>query len=154
MIDWANILWVGLVGGLAMSLMMTGARAMGLIDASMSRYQGCILTGRTEGAGTHAAGLMMHLVLSVLIAIVYAWALGQVWGHASWSLGLLGGAVHWAIAGLVLPMMDGMNPCVKRGALEPFGSYGSKRGAMMVAGFLMAHLLFGLLVGWLYSVPS
>jgi hypothetical protein len=70
------------------------------------------------------------------------------------AFGLLAGLIHWAIAGILLPMMDGMNSCVRSGKLEGFGAFGAKRGGMMIAGFLMGHLLYGLIVGWLYTVPA
>jgi hypothetical protein len=154
MIDWGSAIWVGILGGVAMSLMMVIARAMGLIDASIERYEGCMVTGKDEGGGTIAAGTMMHLVLSALIGILYAWGFAQFWGDATWALGLLLGLVHWFIGGILLPMMDGMNRCVQDGRLRKFGAFGSGRGAMMVVGFLMGHLLYGLVVGWLYSVPA
>lgn len=153
MIDVWNALWAGIVGGLAMSLMMMAARRMGLIEANMERYQGCMLTGKDEGSGSYAAGLTMHLLISVAVAVLYAWGFTLFWGEANWYLGLLLAVVHWLIGGLVLPAMDGMNPCVRNGRIRAFGAFGSNYGAMMVAGFLMGHLLFGLIVGWLYDVP-
>lgn len=136
-----------------MSAVLGAARAMNLVDANMSRYQGCMLTGRPTGGATIASGFAMHVVMSVLIAFVYAWAFTQFWGYATWALGLLGGLIHWGIAGVVLPGMDSINRCVRAGKLEPLGAFGSGRGAMMILGFLMGHLLFGLIVGWLYAVP-
>lgn len=154
MIDiWSAIL-TGMVGGVAMSLMMVLARAMGLVDASIERYEGCMVTGQPEGGGTKAAGFVMHLMISALIGIVYAWAFAQFWGQATWALGLLGGIVHWALAGIMLPLMDGMSRCVKDGRIAGFGAFGAKRGGMMIVGFLMGHLLYGLVVGWLYTVPG
>lgn len=154
MIDWTLAIWAGLVGGVAMSVLMTVARKMGLVDANMARYEGCMITRRYEGADTYVAGLVMHLVLSVLVAFVYAWAFALLWEQASWTLGLVLGLGHWAIAGIMLPVMDRMNPCVRDGRIEGFGAFGSGRGAMMIAGFLMSHLAFGALVGWIYRVPT
>jgi hypothetical protein len=153
MIDWTNALWVGIVGGIVMLLMMTLARSMGLIDANMTKYQGCMITKKDEGAGTMISGLIMHLMFSALIALLYAWGFAAIWGQSTWVLGLLLGAIHWVIAGVVLPMMDGMNACVKGGRIGAFGAFGKNYGAMMVVGFLMGHLLYGAIVGWLYTVP-
>lgn len=136
-----------------MSLMMAMARALGLVDASIERYEGCLLTGKDGGGGSVFAGLVMHLVISALVGIVYAWIFAQFWGEATWSLGLLVGLFHWLVGGILLPVMDGMNRCVRDGRLKRFGAFGSGRGGMMIAGFLMGHLLYGLVVGWLYAVP-
>jgi hypothetical protein len=154
MIDWWSAIGIGIIGGIAMSLMMAMARGMGLIGASIERYEGCMLTGKDEGAGSWTAGFLMHLTMSAIIGIIYAWAFAQFWGRSTWSLGLLGGLIHWSVAGMVLPMMDAMNRCVRTGQIEGWGAFGSKRGAMMVGGFLMDHLLYGLIVGWLYTVPN
>lgn len=154
MIDWMNAIGAGIVGGLVMTAMMTLARTMGMIDANMTNYQGCVLTRRSEGARTTIAGLSMHLMFSALIAIVYAWAFAALWGRAGWLSGLAIAVVHWLVAGLALPAMDRMNHCVGEGTIRGFGPYGRNYGAMMVVGFMMGHLLYGAIVGWLYTVPG
>lgn len=50
MIDFWNAIWAGIVGGFAMSAMMWIARAMGLIEANMEKYEGCMLTRRKRVA--------------------------------------------------------------------------------------------------------
>ncbi len=153
MIDFWNAIFAGIVGGIVMSLMMWMARAIGLIDAHMERYQGCMITNRPQGTGTIVAGFIMHLMLSALIAILYAWGFAVIWDRATWVLGLIGGVIHWVIAGIMLPIMDGMNRCVQDDRIRGFGAFGKNYGAMMIAGFLIGHLLYGLIVGWLYTVP-
>lgn len=154
MIDWSLALWAGVLGGLAMTFLMTLGRMMGMVEANMAMYQGCIITRKDGGAGTWMAGLMMHLVLSVLIAVLYAFAFEEIWGRASWWLGAINAVVHWILGGMVLPMMDRMNPCVKDGRIKGFGAYGKSYGGMMVAGFLMGHLVYGAIVGVIYRVPG
>jgi hypothetical protein len=61
MIDWMNAVVAGVVGAIALALMTDLSRGMGLIDANLTRYQGCIVTGRHEGALPWLAGLAMHL---------------------------------------------------------------------------------------------
>jgi hypothetical protein len=154
MIDWSLALGAGVVGGIAMTVMMTLARMMRMVDAEMYLYQGCMITKKERGAGTWVAGFLMHLMLSALIALLYAWAFEALWGRSSWLLGMANALVHWAIAGMMLPMMDGMNRCVQDGRIKGFGAYGKNYGAMMVGGFLMGHLLYGAIVGWIYRVPG
>lgn len=154
MIDWNLIVLAGSAAAVAMSLMLAAARAAGVVDASMSRYLGCMITGRTKRITTIVVGFALHLVLSVAIAIAYAWGFAQLWGTATWILGLLVGLLHWLLAGIFMPALDSLNRCVNEARLKPLGAFGSKRGAMMMIGFLMGHMLFGLIVGWLYSVPA
>jgi magnesium-transporting ATPase (P-type) len=152
MMDWSLALWAGLAGGIVMWMMMALARMMGLVDARMIAYEGCMITKSDSGAGTWIAGMAMHLILSVLIAFAYAWAFEAIWGEAGWFYGAINGVVHWLIGGMVLPMMDGMNPCVKDGRMKGLGLFGKNYGGMMVVGFLMSHLVYGAIVGWIYRV--
>ena len=75
-------------------------------------------------------------------------------GRATWLLGLIAGAVHWLIAGMVVPMMDRMHPCVQDGRIQAFGFFGKNYSGIMVMGFLVGHLIYGAIVGWLYEVPG
>jgi len=72
-ISWGSAIWIGILGWVAMSLMMAMAMAMGPVDASIERYEGCMLTGKDGGGGAIVAGLVMHLLVSAVIVIVYAW---------------------------------------------------------------------------------
>ncbi|HEX7022740.1 MAG TPA: hypothetical protein VF171_07770 [Trueperaceae bacterium] len=154
MIDAWNAIWAGIAGGIAMWLLLTLARAVRLVDTSLIRYEGSLLTGRAEGAGPWLAGLVMHLVLSALIGLAYAVGFASFFGRAAWNLGIVLGVYHWGLASLVLPLMDSLNPCVKRGSLRGMGAYAWRGGMAMVAVFLIGHLLYGLVVGWLYTVPA
>ncbi len=150
--DWSLAIWAGVVGGIAMTVMMTLARMMGVVEVNMAMYQGCMITGKDHGGGTWIAGLLMHLMLSALIATLYALAFEMIWGRATWWLGMINAVVHWLIAGMVLRMFDGMNLCVEDGRMRAFGVYGKNYGTMMVVGFLMGHLLYGAIVGAIYRV--
>jgi hypothetical protein len=112
-----------------------------------------MLTGRNTGAGPWTAGLMMHLVLSGLIGLCTPGASRSSGARRRGRSGSWPGR-STVIAGLVVPMMDGMNRCVRDGKVEGFGAFGARRGGMMVVGFLVDHLLYGLVVGWLYAVPG
>lgn len=73
MIDWSLALWAGVVGGVAMTVMMTLARMMGMVNVNMAMYQGCMITKKDQGAGTWTAGFLMHLMIAAVIAVAYAW---------------------------------------------------------------------------------
>ncbi|AFZ69300.1 hypothetical protein [Deinococcus peraridilitoris] len=104
---------------------------LGVSRLSMPTYEGSMLTGTTQGMSTKAAGMGMHLLLSALIAIPYAKALDQEAVPRPIETGLKLGLLHWLIGGMMLPGMDAMNGCVKRGqvpALKVFaGGYGQGR---------------------------
>lgn len=58
---WLTAAGAGVLGALVMTIMTDLSRALGLIDANMSRYQGCIVLGRSEGPAPLLSGLALHL---------------------------------------------------------------------------------------------
>lgn len=154
MIDWTQAVVAGVIGALALALMTDASRWLGLIDANLTRYQGCILTGRSEGAAPFLAGLAMHLAMGAMLAIAYAVLFALLWGHATWWTGMLIGAAHGVAAGAGFPLLDRLNPCVRDGRVRGFQFFGSGYGPMMIAGLFAGHLAFGAIVGFLYTVPG
>ncbi len=148
--DWLGAFWAGLVGGIAMGIWSMMMNMVGYSRMSMANYEGCMITGNPSGTNTFMAGMAMHLMISVLVAFVYAFAF-EILGSATWLWGLIFGVVHWAIAGLMLPMMDGMNSCVQRNAMAPMQMFASGYSGGAVT-FLTSHLIYGAVVGWLYTV--
>ncbi|MBA4159951.1 MAG: hypothetical protein H0X65_21155 [Gemmatimonadetes bacterium] len=80
------------------------SRLAGVIEANLTRYQGCLVVGRSDGAAAWLAGLGMHLVMGAVLALRYALAFGLIWGTASWMSGALLGALHGVAAGAGFPM--------------------------------------------------
>lgn len=153
MIDWAAAMGAGIVGALAMTLMTETGRMTGMVGADLTRYQGCILLGRSEGGAPLLAGLGMHLAMGAVLAIGYA-GLFALLGEATWWGGAMVGAVHGIFAGAGFPALDAINPCVKDGRMRGFGPFGRGYGPMMILGLLGGHLIFGAVIGWLYTVPA
>ena len=150
MIDWTGAVWAGLWGGLAMEASAVLLRLLGFGRHSMVRFEGCMLTGRETGAGSYAAGMVMHLALSVLIALAYAWSFEFVWGRADWVTGIATAVPHWIAGGLVVPLFDRLSDCVRRGAVRPLKAFaGGSRNAFLT--FLIGHLTYGATVGAIYN---
>lgn len=148
---WLTAAGAGMLGALVMTIMTDASRALGLIDANMSRYQGCIVLGRMDGPGALLSGLAMHLAMGAILALGYA-VLFELMGAAGWWRGAAIGAVHWVVAGAGFPLLDRMNRCVADGRIRGFGTMGRNYGPMMVAGLMAGHVVFGAIVGALYSV--
>lgn len=148
---WLTAAGAGMLGALVMTIMTDASRAMGLIDANMSRYQGCVVLGRMEGMAPLLTGLALHLSIGAVMALGYA-VLFEFIGAAGWWRGATIGAVHWIMAGLAFPLLDRMNRCVVDGRIRGFGIMGRNYGPMMVAGLMAGHVVFGAIVGALYAV--
>lgn len=153
MLNWLTASGAGVIGAVAMTIMTDTSRALGLIEANMSRYQGCLVTGRSEGWTALAAGLATHLMIGAVLALGYAIVFRLV-GQATWATGAITGFVHWGVAGLAFPIMDRMNPCVADGRIRGFGIMGKNYGTMMILGLMMGHVLYGAIVGALYALPA
>lgn len=150
MIDWASAFWAGVAGGVAMELSAVLIRLLGFGRHSMVSYEGCMLTGRESGAPSYLAGLVMHLTLSVLIAFAYAWGFETFWGGGGWERGLALAAPHWLAGGLVVPLFDRLNGCVRGGRVKALGTFAAGSGRGFFA-FLAGHLVYGATAGWWYG---
>lgn len=154
MINLMSAVGAGMVGAVVLALMTDLSRGIGLVEANLTRYQGCIVVGRSEGRKAWLAGMAMHLTMGALLATGYAVLFALVWSQASWTTGALIGLVHGLAAGAGFPMLDRMNPCVRDGRVRAFGLFGRGYGWLMTAGLLTGHVVYGAIVGWLYSVPG
>lgn len=152
----------GLVGGGVMSLLMLMMRAAGKTKMNMALIEGSMFTGNRRSA--LALGLFMHLVImsALILGSLYA-LLFDVWdvrAENAWWVGLLFGIAHAILGGLAMvgvpaihPRMS-TNPAQRAGdglALEPPGLFGKNYGSWTPPGFIMGHLVYGLLVGLIYA---
>lgn len=154
----------GAAGGLVMTVLMTMMRKAGATRMDMELLQGTMFTGdkskaRAIGLFTHVV-MMSGLVLGSLYGLVFA-LFGTEPGDA-WWIGAVLGLVHGLIAGLVIAMVPAIHPRIDSGGargdrdrgevrLDPPGIYGKNYGAMTPPGVIMAHVIYGLVVGLVYA---
>src|SRR5688572_7276693 len=93
-------IFAGIVGGLAMTGLGWLARAGGL-NFNAEMMLGTML-GYPEGQDAWIVGLVLHLVLSIFIALLYAAAFEAVAHRAGPAAGFSFSVVHLMIAGVVL----------------------------------------------------
>lgn len=142
----------GLVATGVMTAMMYMGRAMMPAQMPMNiLYMMGSMMSRSSGP-IYMMGFMMHFGMGVMFAIVHT-ALYQAIGLESELLvwGLLFGAVHWVIASMGMGMMGSMHPRIRDGELAAPGPFLKNFAMMSVVGFLMLHLIFGLIVGGIYE---
>lgn len=138
----------GVIGGAVMILIMIIARAAGMTEMNMAMVLGSMITQQTT-AGTWALGFVMHLVISGLIALIYA-AVFEAIRRSNWFLGLIGGAIHAVIAGFVLLWMPAIHPLMPDTITAP-GAFAINYGMTTAVAFVILHLIYGMIVGSLYS---
>ena len=113
-----------------------------LLGSMMLRERGLI----------YIAGAMAHVAMSIVFALIHVGiyeAAGLESNLVAW--GLLFGFGHYIVSGMAMGMMPMMHPRIRAGELQAPGAYALSYPRATAAGFLMLHLLFGVLVGALYD---
>jgi hypothetical protein len=152
--DIAAAIGVGLIGGLAMVVPLYMGRAMMPEHMRMDLLLllGTMMPVSLSKPMAYMNGAMMHAGASIIFAFAHVGVFVATdidSDFAAW--GLLFGAVHWLLSGMMMGMMPIMHPLVRRGEMENPGPFAMSMGMMTATGFLMLHLLFGVVVGVLYE---
>jgi hypothetical protein len=144
MINWGIIIAAGLAATAIMTMLMYGAPMMGMPKMDMAQMIGSIVL--PLGSTSFVMGMLMHFVVGVIFAVIYAlvWhGLGIIPG---WWTGLIFGAVHFLVATMGMGVMSVTNPEMNSGRLyNPIN--GGLTGMSLL---LMGHLIFGVVVALIY----
>ena len=104
------------------------------------------------GAAAFVMGAMVHAGMSVVFGLIHGAIIAAAdidSAEAAW--GLLFGLVHWGIVGMTLGMLPLMHPRMRSGEIDEPGFYALRYPPMTAMGFLMLHLVYGVIVGALYG---
>jgi hypothetical protein len=137
----------GLFGGLAMTILAWLVRLMEL-DFNPEMMFGTMVS--SPGAVAWLIGLMMHLVVSALIALAYAWGFEHVVHRAGIWVGLGFAIIHLVIAGMFMGIIPALHPMIPEQMPAP-GAFMANMGATFIGLFLLEHLLYGAIVGGTYG---
>ena len=143
-----NAIIAGLVGTAALSMVMAMAPKMG-----MPKMDIVGMLGSMFGKANRQLGMMLHFMMGIVFALVYAylWSLGL--GSATFLNGLIFGAVHWLLVGVMMGMIPMMHAGIKSGAVKAPGLWMTNNGGMKAfIGGLMGHMVFGLVVVLVYNL--
>ena len=144
-VDWAAVALGGLVGTLGLTVIMAAATAAGLARLNFPMLLGTFFG--PPGPATLAIGFVWHFVNGVLFAIVYGLAFNALGLAPTWLSGAGFGAVHTIIAGGLLGLISSIHPLIRAGRMPAPRAFGSRYGSPGVAVLLLAHLVFGGIVG-------
>ncbi len=100
----------------------------------------------------YGIGTMMHGAMGIVFALIHV-AVFQAFGltTALVAWGIIFGFVHYLIVGMGMGMIGTMHPMMRSGQMPAPGLYVRNFPAMTVMGFLMIHLVYGLVVALLYE---
>ena len=146
-----NILAVvisGIIGTMAISMVMALAPKMG-----MPKMDIVGMLSTMFGKPNLTLGWIMHMMMGVVFALIYAflWSVGI--GTINWFTGLLFGIGHWLVIGVMFAMIPMMHAGIKSGEVEKPGLWMTNQGGMMAfVGGLMGHMVFGIVVALIYGI--
>ena len=138
----------GIAGTIVISIVMGAAPMMG-----MPKMDIVDLLSTMFGKPNRVLGWMMHLMMGVVFALIYAflWSIGI--GSANWFFGLIFGAVHWLVVGVMMAMIPIMHVGIKNGDVKAPGMWMTNQGGFMAfLGGLMGHMVFGLVVALIFRL--
>jgi len=138
----------GLVGTAVFSMILAMAPRMG-----MPRMDIVGLLSTMFGKENRPLGWMMHLMMGVIFALIYAllWSRGIL--APTWLGGLVFGALHWLIVGMIMGMIPMMHMGIRSGRVMAPGLWMTKGGGMLAfVGGLMGHMVFGVVTALVYSL--
>ena len=137
----------GSVGGVAMTVLGWLVRQM---DIGMNAEMMLGTMVSSPGNAAWLIGFAIHMMLSVAIALIYAWGFERVTHRAGVGAGLGFAVIHVIIAGMVMGMIPAMHPMIPEQMPAP-GAFMAKMGTTFVALFVIEHLMYGAIVGAMYG---
>jgi hypothetical protein len=150
-------LW-GFVGTVVLTGLMSASQRLGLTRMSLPFMLGTMVTSNRDRA--QMVGFFVHLLNGWWLALIYAAAF-QSWRRATWWLGALIGLVHGLfVLTTIMPLLPGAHPRMAselRGPtptrqLEPPGFMGLNYGGRTPITVLLAHLVYGGILGAFYRL--
>ena len=138
----------GIVASLVFSIVLTMAPRMRLPKMDIVDLLGSMFSGKSNPV----LGWMMHLMMGMVFALIYAFLWSRGIGAATWTGGLVFGAVHWLIVGVIMAMIPMMHAGIKSGAVPAPGMWMTNNGGLMAfIGGLVGHMIFGVVVALIYT---
>jgi hypothetical protein len=149
--SWSLLLWAGFAGTFVVTWLAFVGRSYGWTRLSPARILGCVFSADPEAFGTRVLGIGVHLMAGgVVLPLLYG-ALFEWMGRADVLLGACLGLAHAVIAGILLPVVVAYGHCAGPGR-DP-GLFGWRLSAVTPVAFVLAHALYGALLGYVYVVP-
>lgn len=98
-------------------------------------------------------GWMIHAMMGIIFGIIYAF----LWSRGVLAPTLLGGVVfgaaHWLIVGMIMGMIPLMHVGIRRGLVKAPGFWMTNNGGLLAFGAgLMGHMIFGIVAALVYRL--
>jgi hypothetical protein len=155
-VNWPSWLVWGFAATLVLTIVMAGSQGIGLTRMNIPFMLGTLFTPNRDRANVYGVGV--HLLNGWAFSLIYV-ATFHVTHLFTWWFGVLIGLVHGAFVLVVgMPVLPGIHPRMAselRGPtvvqqLEPPGFLARNYGIRTPLSVLLAHALFGGLLGFFY----
>jgi len=158
--NWHGWLLWSFVATLTLTSVMAGSQGLHLTRMNLPYMLGSIFTPNRERANLIGFGL--HLVNGWIFSLAYVAAFHS-WGRATWwagaAIGLVQATFVLTVGVSLLPSLhprmasEQKGPTVTR-QLEPPGFLALNYGYQTPLSVLLAHLIYGAILGAFYSMPG
>lgn len=157
--NWGSWLIWGFASTVVLTTVMAGSQGLGITRMNIPYLLGTIFTPNRDRAKVY--GVALHLLNGWMFSLVYVAAFHAA-GVFTWWFGTVVGFVHGIFVLVVgMPVLPGMHPRMASEIqgptvvrqLEPPGFLARNYGIQTPISVLIAHLIFGGILGLLYA-PS
>jgi len=154
--NWPSWLVWGFASTILLTTIMAGSQGLGMTRMNIPYLLGTMFTPNRDRA--KALGVVLHLINGLIISLAYV-AVFHAWGGPTWWKGVSIAIAHSAfVLTAAMPAMPGMHPRMaseSRGPsalrqLEPPGFFALHYGIQTPISIVVAHLVFGIVLGGFY----
>ena len=156
--NWGGWLLWGFVGTVVLTTLMAGSQGLGLSRMNLPYLLGTMFTPNRDRA--KIVGVLAHFVNGWIFSFIYVAAF-HVIGRVTWWFGALIGIVQAGfVLTMLLPIMPALHPRMANEQcgptvvrqLEPPGFLGLHYGVRTPISVILAHALFGAVLGMFYTI--
>lgn len=156
--NWSSWLLWGFISTIILTTIMAGSQGLGITRMNIPYMLGSIFTPNRDRA--KIIGVLIHLLNGWIFSLIYVLAF-QALGLATWWIGGLLGLLHAIfVLTVIMPILPGMHPRMaseEQGPtvvrqLEPPGFMAINYGIRTPISVVIAHIVFGIILGGFYSL--
>ena len=157
-VNWISWLLWGFVATVVLTTLLAGSQSLGMTRMNVPYLLGTIVTPNRDRA--KFIGVFLHFINGWLFSLIYVAAF-QLIGRSTWWFGGLIGLVHGSfVLAVGLPALPALHPRMANEQygptvarqLEPPGFLGLHYGIRTPISVLVAHVIFGVILGAFYVV--
>jgi len=159
-VNWASWLLWGFVATIVLTTLSAGAQGLGLTRINFPYMLGTIITPDRDRAKLY--GFLMHVAAGWIFSVIYVFIF-QALGAAGWWRGALIGVSHGIfVLVVIMALLPGLHPRMAseqqgpsaQNRLEPPGFLALHYGVQTPMAIMLAHVIFGTILGAFYHLAQ